>query len=258
MNRRGHVMASKDPDYLSVSLIIPAYNEENFLPRLLDSVDRARSLYIGGEGLIETVVVDNGSSDRTVKVARERGCRIANESRRIIAAVRNKGARLATGKVLTFVDADSIIHPETFNAIEECISSGRVVAGATGVKMERMSIGIAAAYVIMVPMVWLTGMDTGVVFCSKDDFNKIGGYNEKRLFAEDVNFLWDLKKLGKSSGRKLVRLTSVKALCSTRKFDEHGEWHYVRMLLRFLFTLLFFRGSMDSFAEKYWYGQQRK
>ncbi|MFC1883722.1 glycosyltransferase [Thermodesulfobacteriota bacterium] len=251
-------MASNDPGYPSFSLVIPAYNEEDYLPLLLDSVDRARSHYAGGEDQIETIVVDNGSRDRTVEVARERGCRVTIESRRIIAAVRNKGACSALGKILTFVDADSIIHPETFNAIGECISSGRVVAGATGVKMERMSIGIAAAYVIMVPMVWVTGMDTGVVFCLKEDFEKIGGYNEERLFAEDVNFLWDMKKLGKLNGRKLVRITSVKAVCSTRKFDEHGEWHYVRMLLRFLFTVLFSRSSMEKFAKKYWYGQQRK
>lgn len=250
-------MVSKNRTYTSFSLIIPTFNEQDYLPRLLDSVNKARSRYAGGAGSIEIIVVDNGSSDNTVKIARERGCRVANEKRRIIAAVRNTGARLATGQVLAFVDADSIVHPETFNAIEECVSTGKIVAGATGVKMERMSIGIAAAYVIMVPMVWLTGMDTGVVFCSRGDFDKIGGYNEKRLFAEDVNLLWDLKKLGKSNGRKLVRLTTVKTVCSTRKFDEHGEWHYVRMLFRFLLTSLIFRGSMDSFAEKYWYGEQR-
>ena len=251
-------MASRNTDHPSISIIIPAYNEEDFLPRLLDSIKIARSRYLGGKGAIEVIVVDNDSVDNTAELARVQGCRVTNESKRIIAAVRNTGARLATGKVLAFVDADSIIHPETFNAIMECLSSGKVVAGATGVRMERFSVGIAAAYIIMVPMVWLTGMDTGVVFCLKDDFEKIGGYNEERRFAEDVNFLWDLKKRGKPSGRKLARVTSVKAICSTRKFDEHGEWHYVKMLLRFLFTILFSRKSMDKFAEKYWYGRQRK
>lgn len=240
------------------SLIIPAYNEEKYLPKLLDSVEVARFNYKGGADEIEIIVVDNDSSDNTVELAHERKCKVTKESRRIIAAVRNTGARLASGKVLAFVDADSIIHPETFNTIDECISSGTVVAGATGVKMERMSLGIAAAYCIMVPMVWLTGMDTGVVFCLKDDYVKVGGYNEGRLFAEDVNFLWDMKKLGRSSGRKLTRITSVKAICSTRKFDEHGDWHYVKMLMRFSFMILFSRNSMEKFAEKYWYGKQRR
>lgn len=250
-------MSFEKATYPIFSLIIPAHNEEEYLLKLLDSVEEARSIYTGGGKAIEIIVVDNDSSDKTSELAHERGCRVAKESRRIIAAVRNTGARLACGKVLTFVDADSIIHPETFNAIEACISSGKFIAGATGVRMERMSVGIAAAYIIMVPMVWLTGMDTGVVFCLKDDFEKIGGYNENRLFAEDVNFLWDLKKLGRSSGRKLARITSVKAVCSTRKFDEHGDWHYVRMLLRFLFSMLCSKTSMDKFAKKYWYGQQR-
>ena len=255
---KGRFLHSRKNGYPIFSLIIPAYNEEKYLPKLLDSVEVACSNYKGGADAIEIIVVDNDSSDNTSEMARERKCRVTIESRRIIAAVRNTGARLSSGKVLAFVDADSIIHPETFNAIDDCIGSGKVVAGATGVKMERMSVGIAAAYIIMVPMVWLTGMDTGVVFCLKDDFQKIGGYNEERLFAEDVNFLWDMKKLGRLSGRKLTRITSVKAICSTRKFDEHGDWHYAKMLMRFSFMILFSRNSIRKFAEKYWYGKQRR
>jgi len=123
--------------------------------------------------------------------------------------------------------------------------------------MERMSLGIAISFIVVVSMVWLTGMDTGVVFCRRDDFDAVGGYNEGRLFAEDVRLLLDLKQLGRSKGQKLVRIRSAKAICSTRKFDELGEWHYLKMLARLLYGLIFSRRSVDKYALAYWYGNQR-
>jgi glycosyltransferase involved in cell wall biosynthesis len=239
------------------SVIIPAHNEETYLPRLLDSVDKARTRYLGGPEDVEVVVVDNASTDATADLARMRGCRVVREERRVIAAVRNTGAGVARGQLFVFIDADNIIHPETFNAINRCLSTGKIIAGASGVRMQRMSFGIAVTYVLMVPMVWLTGMDTGAVFCRREDFETIGGYNEERLFAEDVQFLWDLKRLGRVRGQKLTRITSIKAIYSTRKFDKYGDWHYVCLIIRFLYGVLFSRRSMDDFAQAYWYGNQR-
>ena len=239
------------------SLIIPAYNEEAYLPALLNSVDKARARYAGGPDEIEVVVVDNASTDATADLARSGDCRVVREDRRIIATVRNTGARNARGQVFVFMDADNIMHPDTFNAIDRSLSTGKVIAGASGVKMQRMSPGIAVTYALMVPLVWLTHFDTGVVFCRREDFEAIGGYNEDRLFAEDVQLLWDLMRLGRKRGQKLSRITSAKAIFSTRKFDKYGDWHYLSMTLRMLYGLLFSRSSLNDFARKYWYGNQR-
>ena len=239
------------------SVIIPAYNEEAYLARLLDSVDKARTCYLGGPEGVEVVVVDNASTDATADLARVRGCRVVHMERRVIAAVRNAGAGMATGQVLVFIDADNIIHPDTFNAIDRCLSTGKIIAGASGIRMQRMSLGIAVTYVLTVPLVWLTGMDTGAVFCRREDFDAVDGFNEERLFAEDVQFLWDLKRLGRIRGQKITRMTSIKAIYSTRKFDKHGDWHYLWLILRFLYGVLLSRRSMDDFAQTYWYGNQR-
>ena len=182
---------------------------------------------------------------------------MVREDRRVIAAVRNTGARYARGHVFVFVDADNIMHPDTFNAIDKSLSSGKVIAGASGVKMQRMSLAIAITYALMVPLIWLTRMDTGVVFCRRDDFEAIGGYNEDLLFAEDVRLLWDLMRLGWKQGRKLTRIRSVKATYSTRKFDKHGDWHWLGLVLRLAFGLVFSKSFMNNFARKYWYGNQR-
>lgn len=152
-----------------------------------------------------------------------------------------------------FIDADSQIHPNTFNVIDHAMLSSKIIAGATGVHMERMSPGIAAAYMIMVPMVWITGMDTGVVFCRRADFEAIGGYNEHKLFAEDVDFLWKLKILGSSRGQRLTRITAVKAITSTRKFDQHGDWHYFSVMAHAFFAICFSSKRVQKFVKNYWY-----
>ncbi len=244
-------------DLIRFSLVIPAHNEELLLPRLLDSVEVARERWRRGPGAIEVIVADNLSTDGTATIAKERGCRVIGVEERRIASVRNGGAAIAEGEVLCFIDADSEVHPETFDAIEDSLATERVVAGATGVRMERWSFGIAVTWALFMPMVWLTRMDTGVVFCRKEDFVAIGGYDERRFFAEDVQLLWDLRRVGRKRKQRLTRLRTVKALGSTRKFDLHGDWHYFSDLFGLVPKMLWSPRASSDFADKYWYGEQR-
>ncbi len=239
------------------SVVVPAYNEERFLPRLLDSIDAARSAYARGADAIEVIVADNCSTDGTARVAAARGCRVVPVEKRVIAAARNGGARASFGEILCFVDADARIHPQTLDATDRTLASGRIIGGATGVRLERWSAGIAVTYAMIVPWVWLVGIDTGVVFCRREDFFAVGGYDEDHRFAEDVAFLLALKRLGRSRGQRLTRLTSVKALASMRKFDDFGDWHYVTMMPRLALRLLLNRGRVDEFADLYWYRPNR-
>ena len=239
-----------------ISLIVPAYNEEKYLPALLDSVEAARARYRGEPGDIEVIVADDGSTDGTAALAEARGCRVVRVAARCIAGARNAGARVARGEIVAFVDADSRIHPETFNAIAETMSGDRIVAGMTGVTMERWSAGIAVTYALMVPLVWLTGFDTGVVFCRRADFEALGGYDETLKVAEDVKLLLALRRLGKRTGRRLKRVTRIKAIASARKFDAHGEWHYLRLLILAPYYLSRARRP-DSFLDRYWYRPDR-
>lgn len=236
-----------------ISLIIPAYNEAGFLPRLLDTVAVARARYRGGADAIEVIVADNSSTDDTAALARSRGCLVATVITRRIGAVRNGGAALATAPIICFVDADMQIHPDSFNAIAGAMRDGKVVGGATGVTLERWSAGIAITFAMILPMVWLTGMDTGIVFTRRADFQHVGGYDEERHFAEDIDFLWKLIRLGRRRGQTLCRLRPVKAIASTRKFDRYGDWHYFWMMPRLVLGTVSPRASDHPTARKYWY-----
>jgi glycosyltransferase involved in cell wall biosynthesis len=239
------------------SLIIPARNEERYLARLLDTVDAARARFRGGPDAVEVIVADNVSTDRTADIARRRGCRVVTVGTRVIGAVRNGGARAAAGEILAFVDADARIHPETFNAIDALMAGGRVVAGASGVRLERLSLGLALTLAFFLPLVWITGLDTGVTFCRKDDFEAIGGYNEERQFAEDVQFLFDLKRLGRRRRQRLGRTRGAKALASVRKFDRYGDWHYFVLIARGLWTMARRPHAQKHWIAEYWYSDRR-
>ena len=236
------------------SLVIPAYNEEQLLPRLLDSVDIARRNYRGGVEAVEVIVADNASIDHTAALARERGARVAFVEKRAIAAARNGGARVAEGEILAFIDADSIIHPDTFNEIDRVLTD-RIIGGTTGLRLDKHTTGRVLSFAMLVAIGCIVrpvllaelprlNIDAGVVFMRREDFEQIGGYPEYRLFAEDVQLLIDLRRLGRRRGQHLSRSNRAPAIFSTRKFDEHGEWHYF---------LVPFRMLSPRFVRRYWY-----
>src|SRR5204863_4917548 len=89
-----------------ISLIIPAYNEEALLAGTL----RALRAAADAAGVpYEIIVVDDGSTDRTAAIARAEGARVVSVTLRNIGATRNAGARAATGQLLIFVDADTMV-----------------------------------------------------------------------------------------------------------------------------------------------------
>ena len=242
---------------MKFSVIIPAYNEAEYLPRLLDSIEVAKSNYSGGAEAVEVIVADNCSTDRTAEVAAARGAQVVRVEKRRIAAARNGGGHAACGEIVCFIDADSALHPQTFNAIDQTMSSGRFVGGATGIRLERKSLGLLGAYCGCMALVLIVGIDTGVVFCRREDFQAVGGYDETRLYAEDVIFPLALRRLGRARGQRLTRLPKVKALGSTRKFDQFGDWHYFWMFGHVLKSLFTGNWNDEQLAERYWYNSGR-
>ena len=235
-----------------ISLVIPAFNEEDFLPALLNTVDEARAQYAGDQDAIEVVVADNGSTDRTAEIAADRGCRVASVERRRIAAARNAGARIAQSDIVAFVDADSLIHPDTLNAIDRTLRDD-VIIGATGITMSRWSLGIGVSLALLYPVFYAIGADSGVVFCRRSDWEEVGGYNERMTFAEDVDFFRRLRKLGRTRGQRFRRTTGARTVTSARKFDRHGDWHYVKAMALGLVWLATNQEALRKYAQMYWY-----
>jgi len=246
------------------SLVVPAYNEEVLLPRLLATVARARARYHGGAEAIEVIVADDTSTDGTARVARDWGAVVVPVQARRIGGARNGGARVARGEVLAFADADLQLHPETFNEIDRVLASGPVVGGTTGIRFERWSPGIACTRVLLIVMGSLIRMavgqrptaevETGVVFVRRRDFEAIGGYDDQRFFGEDVQLLIDLGRYGRRRGQRLGRGTEARATWSTRKFDQFGDWHYFTAPFHLPWRAVVRKSALNAFARHYWYG----
>lgn len=245
---------ARKTESLRISIVIPAHNEEQYLPGLLDSIDVAVDQYTCGHAAVEVIVADNASTDATSRIAQERGCHVVYVKQRSIAKARNQAARIAKGEILAFVDADSQIHPDTLNAIERTLTD-RVVIGATGVRLSRMSLGIALSwYLCVVPVIRIARVDTGVVFCRRIDWESTGGYREDRIAGEDIDFFLAMKQLGRSRGQNFARAKGVFTITSARKFDRYGDWHYFTTLLpRAAWAILMNRNAFDSFFRKYYY-----
>src|SRR5713101_3010167 len=109
-----------------ISVVIPAFNEELYLPATLSSLRDAISVCRCG---VELIVVDNESADRTTEVARSFGAAVVHEAVHNISRVRNAGASFARGDVLAFVDADTIVPPCFLDRIAEAMADPACIGG---------------------------------------------------------------------------------------------------------------------------------
>lgn len=236
---------------MRLSIIIPARNEERYLPACLDSVAAARQRYARD---VQTVVVINRCTDATEQIAGEFGATIVHEDARNLAAIRNAGARAASGEILCTLDADSRMHADAFVAIDKYLSTGRCVGGGVLILPERWSLGIALTGLVL--GVWLTAIraSAGMFWCWRRDFDAIRGFDETRSSAEDLDFAARLRRHGKQTYRRYRTLWRTPITTSCRKFDQFGDW-YLLTHPRTTWRLL--RGIGEREADSFYYDVER-
>ena len=120
---------------MKVSVIIPAHNEEEYLPGGLTAVAAAAEIC---PGEVETVVVLNRCTDRTEEIAREAGVVTVREDSKNLSLIRNAGVAASTGEIVVTIDADSRLHPHFL----------RIAVDST---RERLSVGCFCLPRTMVP-----------------------------------------------------------------------------------------------------------
>lgn len=203
---------------LRISVVVPAFNEELYLSKTLRAIERAATvLRARRQADAELIVVNNGSTDGTARIASSFGARVVEESEHNIARVRNRGAAAARGETLVFIDADTLIPEELLARIHELRS---VVGGAVGTDY-RPSKRSARLYLALWRVVGkAAGLAQGATqFCQREVFEALGGYGESLYMGEDVDFYRRLRRAGP------VRLIDdVKVVPSCRRFDRWPLW----------------------------------
>jgi glycosyltransferase involved in cell wall biosynthesis len=99
-------------ELIKISVIIPALNEEKFLPTCLQSLNKQDF-----DLPYEIIVVDNNNSDRTAAVASELGALVVSEPRRGITWARQKGVEVARGEIIAYVDANTYVGADWLSQI---------------------------------------------------------------------------------------------------------------------------------------------
>ena len=191
---------------LAYSIIVPAYNEAAELPSTLSSI-RAAMEAVSYEG--ECIVVDNNSTDSTSNVAQAHGADlVVQEPINQIARARNAGATKASGRFLIFIDADTRIQPQLLGDALHRLEQTSCVGGGSVIKFESEvgvigRIGIGAWEHISKFARIAAG---SFIFCRREAFEAVGGYDESLYASEEVRFSRLIKKWGKSNGLGFVIL----------------------------------------------------
>ena len=238
-----------------ITIVVPAYNEERYLPTSLAAINQARicleeKLAISSE----VVVVNNASTDKTAEVARSLGASIIDHYQRNIASVRNAGIGAANYPLVVCIDADSILPNDGLLQIWQLMSSGDYIGGALEVKFDAKNwfIGrLARGFQHLVYLV--SGIYGGMFFFWKDEALAMGGFPEKHLVAEDAAFAIALKRHGRKRGKKFAMLKSVEVITADRKDNDLKT--IITVLIQATKSFLGVRTTQDDLA--YWYRPKR-
>ena len=179
-----------------VSFVIPVLNGERDIGRCLDAIDR---LPTGTPA--EVIVLDNGSTDRTLEVVEARGRTCVAMPGVHVAALRNRGVALATGSIMAFVDADVEVGREWLAAMLAAFDEPGVVAAGCFPEIPAPSTWVQRAWDAHQRrpgdarrrVAWLPSMNLAV---RRADFLAVGGFDERLETAEDVDLCYRLGARG--------------------------------------------------------------
>jgi glycosyltransferase involved in cell wall biosynthesis len=230
-----------------ISFVVPAYNEERLLGRTLAALHgAAREL----AQPYEVIVVDDGSTDRTAAIAAAGGATVVSVQFRQIARVRNAGGAAATGDILIFVDADTVVPPSTLRATLAALDRGAVGGGASVYIDGKLPIWVR---LFMVPFRFafrVGRLAAGCyVFSRRADFEAVGGF-DKQLYAGEELAL--SRALGRR-GRFVVLREPV--MTSGRKVRTHSSREVAHLCFRVLRHGTKPLKTRDDLA--LWYGERR-
>jgi glycosyltransferase involved in cell wall biosynthesis len=221
------------------SVITPTYHEERSLENTLASIDRA-----GNGHRIETIVVDGGSRDRTLEIARRYTKNIHTLKRRGIGLARNHGVIHARGDILVFLDSDTMV-PENFFDELSTVFSNPLVCGANcnvmpcsdsrPTRTERAFYRLWGRLRRAIYHLKPCGTGDNGIIIRREVFDKTGGFNEDMHTMEDLDFVFRASRFGRFLFlRRLIVTESMRRIRKTGiiRFSAIYLYNFFHYLVR--------------------------
>ena len=220
----------------TISVVVPAFNEEKYLPRCLLSLKRQTY------PPLEIIVVDNNSQDKTAKVAQKFGAKVIFEKKQGIAHARDAGFNAARGEIIARTDADGFVPPFWLEKIAKDFQDSQIV-GVTGpIAFYDLSpfLNFASKYLYLFCF-YLFRLVSGHhqfngqnLALRKSVWQKISPSSENFLLHEDVDLACHACRLG-----KILFDPSLLTFTSSRRFRQNIFEPTLGYALRGIYTLLY-------------------
>lgn len=227
-----------------ISVVIPAYNEEKYLPFCLKSLKNQDFGFP-----YEIIVVDNNSSDKTAEIAKNAGVRVVSEKNLGISSARQKGTEAARATLIAQTDADCIPPKKWLSEIYKSFLTNKNTIAVSGLThgddpslKSKITIKIVNSVVFrIIPFLKGNGVFRGSnVAFYKRAWKKAGGYDGQVKWLDDVDFGQRLGKIGKIV---VNNNTNMDLLMSTRRLKGTGYFKCYLAILKELFKIYILRNK---------------
>ena len=223
---------------MKISVVIPTLNEESHIEKTLQSV-------IKQEGDYEICVVDGGSTDNTVAIAKRYACVINSKRGRAIQM--NAGTMSCKGDILLFLHADTLLPDNAFREIRKRMRDETVAGGSFYIAFDADNFILRGVSFITRFNFRLFHFGDQGIFVRRDVFQALNGYKEMPIM-EDYDFCKRLRSKGK------VILIRMPVISSARRFIKKGV---IRQLLINKFVVLAYWAGVDVQTIKRFYEDMR-
>ena len=240
-----------------ISIIIPAKNEEALIGQTLEAALKSVGVFCGVSGILpslestsaEIIVVDNASTDRTCEIVRyytdKYQVRLENCERLKAPCARNYGVQISSGQVLIFIDADTVIPPESVARIVHLCNGENYGAGIT--RLVSLEPGLRAwfwwtfwDYVRCLPVPKAKAMPA-FMFCTRAVFEQFGPFDEEVQIGEE----WPiLASIYRQQPERFIYDRRLTAQTSSRRMDLQ-PFGYLRLFSKYCWAILHRSGRID-------------
>lgn len=228
---------------MKLSVIVCAYNEEKYIGKCLESISKAV-----GTDLLEIIVVNNASNDRTKEIAQAYPkVRVVDEMQKGLTKARQAGLMAAQGDVLAYLDADTLVSKQWYEVLLKEFSQNPNLSCLSGPYIYYGLPNMESFFVRMWTNFWIwiwhwfifriAASKHGYVImggnftATKDALLKAGGFDSSIAFyGEDTDIARRLSLQGKV---KFIKEFSVQT--SARRFESEG---LIRTAIKYLANYL--------------------